>query len=249
MPYGIGAAAEQLRPGHRIRNWDFLLSNPPNERALRLPLIWDKARSRSLPQSNDAVTPVVSDEDLLARLQSGDASALSLLFERYGRVALGIALRILRDAGEAEDIVQESFLYIYQKASHFDPLRGDGRSWILHIVYHRAFDRRGYLGRRGFYAGTSATFVEDALLGSTDLDREVGSRLDREQLKKAFAQLEERQRRTLELFYFDSLDLREISEVLGEPLGNVRHHYYRGLQKLRKSAFVKKLGKKVDSDE
>jgi RNA polymerase sigma-70 factor (ECF subfamily) len=207
-------------------------------------MLWERSRSRSEPQANEAVPRVVSDEELLGRLQGGDASALNALFERYGRIALGIALRILRDSGEAEDIVQESFLYIYQKASHFDPLRGDARSWILHIVYHRAFDRRGYLGRRGFYSGTTSSLVEDAVLGSTDLDREVGSKLDRELLQKAFGELEERQRRTLELFYFEGLDLREISEVLHEPLGNIRHHYYRGLQKLRKNAFVKKLGKK-----
>lgn len=75
-------------------------------------------------------------------------------------------------------------------------------------------------------------------MGTTDLDREVGSRLDRELLQRAIAELEERHRRTLELFYFEGLDLREIGEVLGEPLENVRHHYYRGLQKLHKNALV-----------
>ncbi|HET6929207.1 MAG TPA: sigma-70 family RNA polymerase sigma factor [Candidatus Acidoferrum sp.] len=186
----------------------------------------------------------VSDEEVLAQLQAGDPTALGLLFERYARIALGIALRIVHDSGEAEDIAQESFLYIYRKASLFDPRKGTARSWILHIVYHRAFNRRAYLARRGFYGGTNVNAAEDVLLGTTDLDREVGAKLDREHFKKAFAQLGERQRRTLELFYFEGLDLREISDVLGEPLDNVRHHYYRGLQKLRKNSFVKKLGKK-----
>jgi RNA polymerase sigma-70 factor (ECF subfamily) len=225
------------------------LSLPPDGRALQLLFVWDKTRAHSDPQATEAqsaesTTPVVSDEELLARLQSEDAAALHTLFERYARIALGIALRILRDSGEAEDVAQESFLYIYQRASLFDPQKGNARSWIIHIVYQRAFDRRGYLTRRGFYGGTNGLVPDDALLGTTDLDREVGSRLDRELLEEAIAELEERQRRTLELFYFEGLDLREISEVLREPLGNVRHHYYRGLQKLRKNSFVKKLGKK-----
>jgi len=217
------------------------LSDSPQERVLPLLFAWDKARSREEAQPAGSALPTVSDEEVLGRLRGGDSTALNLLFERYGRIALGIALRILRDSGEAEDIVQDSFLYIYQKAALFDPLKGNARSWIIHIVYHRAFDRRGYLSRRGFYGGTDGNSAEDAVLGTTDLDREVGSKLNRERLEQAFAQLEERQRRTLELFYFEGLDLREISEVLGEPLGNIRHHYYRGLQKLRKNSFVKKL--------
>jgi RNA polymerase sigma-70 factor (ECF subfamily) len=220
------------------------LSIPPQERALSFPLIWEKPRAHAEQERQEAALPVVSDEEILGRLQSNDSAALSLLFDRYARVALGIARRILRDSGEAEDAVQEAFLYIYQKSALFDPAKGTARSWIIHIVYHRALDRREYLARRSFYIGTDVGPLDDALLGETDLDREIGSKLDREQLKKAFEGLEERQRRTLELFYFEGLDLREISKVLGEPLGNVRHYYYRGLEKLRKNAFVKKLRKK-----
>lgn len=220
------------------------MSAPSEDRTLPFPLVWEKVPSRVKNGQNDPAAPVASDEEVLSRLQDSDPNAFALLFERYARMALAIALRVLHDRGEAEDVAQESFLYIYQKASLFDSQKGNARSWILHIFYHRAFDRRAYLARRGFYAGTKADSAEDALLGSTDLDREVGSKLDRELLQKAFQQLEERQRRTLELFYFEGLDLREISEALGEPLGNVRHHYYRGLQKLRRNAFVRKLGKK-----
>jgi RNA polymerase sigma-70 factor (ECF subfamily) len=78
-------------------------------------------------------------------------------------------------------------------------------------------------------------------LGGTDLEREIGSRLKHAQLQKAFAELPDVQRVTLELFYFEGLDLREISERLNEPLGNTRHHFYRGLERLRKSAFVQRL--------
>jgi RNA polymerase sigma-70 factor, ECF subfamily len=188
--------------------------------------------------------PLPSDEELMARLAENDSAALDVLFGRYSRLVLGIALRILDDYGEAEDVVQEAFLYLYQKATLFDSAKGSARTWIIQVAFHRALDKRMYLGRRGFYLGTEIDCLDDTLLGETDLDREIGAKLDRAQLEKAFAELPEMQRRTLELFYFEGLELREIAEKLNEPLGNVRHHYYRGLERLRKSAFVRKLREK-----
>jgi RNA polymerase sigma-70 factor (ECF subfamily) len=78
-------------------------------------------------------------------------------------------------------------------------------------------------------------------VGQTDVEHEVGVRLDFSQLRCAFEDLTTIQRQTLELFYFEGLDLREISERLHEPFGNVRHHFYRGLERLRKSPAVKRL--------
>jgi RNA polymerase sigma-70 factor, ECF subfamily len=83
--------------------------------------------------------------------------------------------------------------------------------------------------------------LDDTLLGDTDLDREVGARLDRVQLEKAFEELPSSQRLTLELFYFEGLDLREISQKMNESLGNTRHHFYRGLERLRKSVLLQRL--------
>ena len=108
-------------------------------------------------------------------------------------------------------------------------------------AFLRALDRKSFLRRRGFYLGTEIDPVHDTLLGATDLDREIGAKLNRAQLERAFAELPDEQRRTLEMFYFEGLELREIADQLNEPLGNVRHYYYRGLERLRKSAFVGKL--------
>jgi RNA polymerase sigma-70 factor, ECF subfamily len=182
-----------------------------------------------------------SDEELMGRLKANDATALDLLFDRYSRLVLGIALRVIRDFGEAEDAVQEVFFHVFRKALLFDPARGSAKGWIIHVAYHHALDRRAHLHRRGFYLGTVVEFLDDLLAGDTDLDRELGAKLNRVQLEKAFEELPEMQRRTVQLFYFEGLQLREISERLNETLPNVRHHYYRGLDKLRKSAFVKKL--------
>ena len=183
-----------------------------------------------------------ADEELMARLQANDSTALELLFERYGRLAMRVALGIVRDRGEAEDVVQEAFFYLYEKSALFDRTKGTVKNWIVHIALHRALDRRSHLVRRGFYAGTDIGSLQHILVGGTDLDREIGARLNRAQLQKAFEQLPEAQRVALELFYFEGMELREISERLQESLGNTRHHFYRGLERLRKNALVQTLG-------
>jgi RNA polymerase sigma-70 factor (ECF subfamily) len=109
------------------------------------------------------------------------------------------------------------------------------------VAFHRSLDKKSYLARRGFYFGTEIDSAEDTLLGTTDLDREVGARLNRAKLEEAFAELPHVQRRTLEMFFFEGMEMREIAETLSESLGNVRHYYYRGLERLRKTAFVRKL--------
>jgi RNA polymerase sigma-70 factor (ECF subfamily) len=178
---------------------------------------------------------------VMARLQANDSNALEILFDRYARLVFNIARRIVLDVGEAEDVVQEAYFYLYKKSLLFDGSKGSVKAWILQIAVHRALDRKSHLARRGFYAGTDIESLDDNLLGETDLDREIGAKLNREQLERAFEQLPEVQRVTLELFYFEGLELREISERLNEPLGNSRHHFYRGLERLRKSAFVQRL--------
>ena len=182
-----------------------------------------------------------SDEDLMERLRLQDSDALDTLFRRYARLVMGIALRTLRDQGEAEDTLQETFLYLYRKAGLFNTEYGTAKAWIIQIACHRALDRRSYLARRGFYFGTDIDSTDDTLVGKTDLDREVGSRLNRAKLEEAFAELPRTQHQTLELFFFEGMDMREIAGKLGETLGNVRHYYYRGLEQLRSTAFIRRL--------
>jgi RNA polymerase sigma-70 factor, ECF subfamily len=182
-----------------------------------------------------------SDEELMERLRERDSEALDTLFNRYARLVMRIAFRTLRDHGEAEDAVQEIFLYVYRKAALFDARKGPAKAWIVQVAVHRSLDKKSYLGRRGFYLGTEIDSVVDTLLGSTDLDREIGAGLDRVKLEEAFAELPDAQRRTLEMFFFEGMELREIAGTINEPVGNVRHHYYRGLERLRKSAFVRRL--------
>jgi RNA polymerase sigma-70 factor (ECF subfamily) len=216
------------------------MGSPLNGRALAFPVIWGTDRnSIATLQPGEVRSP--SDEDLMADLQVKDDKALGILFGRHSRLVLGIALRILNDRNEAEDVVQEVFFSLYQKASLYDPAKGGAKSWVVQVAFSRARDRKAYLLRRGFYSGTDIESLDNTLVGQTDIEHEVGVKLDFSQLRSAFDDLTALQRRTLELFYFEGLELREISERLREPFGNVRHHFYRGLERLRRSPAVIRL--------
>jgi RNA polymerase sigma-70 factor, ECF subfamily len=217
------------------------MSSMPPRRTLALATVPDAVQTEpvSLPELGERKSP--TDEEVMFRLQANDTGALEILFHRYARLVFRIARGVVRDSGEAEDVVQDAFFHLYRKCRLFDVSKGSAKNWILQIALHRSLDRKAHLIRRGFYVGTDISSLDDTLLGGTDLDREIGARLNREELKKAFIQLPEAQRRTLELFYFEGLDLREISDRFNQPLGNIRHHFYRGLERLRKSAFVQHL--------
>jgi RNA polymerase sigma-70 factor, ECF subfamily len=118
-------------------------------------LLWFPAltgRRVSGASEDEASRPVPSDEELLARVQKKDYDAVGVLFDRYARLFLGIAYRILRDRGEAEDMVQEIFLRLCQKSNTFDPTMGPARTWMVQFAYRRSFDRRTFLTRRFFTA-------------------------------------------------------------------------------------------------
>jgi RNA polymerase sigma-70 factor (ECF subfamily) len=164
---------------------------------------------------------------------------LATLFEQYSRSVLGAACRVLHDHTEAEEVVQDVFLYVHRKSQLFDPSRGSLKAWIIQIALTRALDRKLYLARKHFHA--------DRILGcnqlhaQTDLERQIDAKLTRARLERALSVLTDRQRRTIEFFYFEGLDLKEISEQLGESLGSIRHHLYRGLARLRRCSLLHPL--------
>ena len=182
----------------------------------------------------------VSDESLLNQVGIGDRDALATLFERYARLTRSVAARILRDAAEAEDLVQDLFLYIQRKCWIFDSSRSSARSWIVQMAYHRALDRRRYLKSREFYAQPffPANGVQVVGKPTTESDYSAAAVFGRNGLEKIVDSLSADQRETLRLCFFDGYTLLEVSEKLGQPLGSVRHHYYRALDKLRKEMFA-----------
>jgi RNA polymerase sigma-70 factor (ECF subfamily) len=199
-----------------------------SEAADRSPLPFFALRRRAVA---DPTAP--SDENLLSRLESGDFTALEPLFDRYAALIFRIGFRVLRDRGEAEDLVQDVFLHLCEKVKGFDALRGSARTWIVQITYRRAFDRRTYLGRRRFYDGTDPQLLANTLGVSSE--EAVANVLAAEELRAAFEELSEKQRLTLEMYFFEGLDFREIADRLGETLENTRHFYYRGLERLRRT--------------
>ena len=219
------------------------MSSSLPERVLALPNLRVRERGRRNEEKLAAELVSVTDEEALTQLKSRDTNAMTLLFERYANLVFAIGYRILRDHGEAEDLVQSVFLYLWQRADLYDAARGAGKSWIMQKAWSRALDRRDFLVHRQFYLGTESEVGPDTLAGSFDVEREITSRLNGEQLLKAMEELPEKQALTLKMSFFEGLDMREIGERLGDSLASVRHHYYRGLDKLRKSALVKNLGK------
>lgn len=182
----------------------------------------------------------ISDESLLSRICIGDGDALAMLFERYARLTRSVAARILRDTAEAEDLVQDLFLYIQRKCGIFDSSKSSARSWIVQMAYHRALDRRRYLKSREFYAQPyfQANGVQVVGQPTTESDYSAEAVLGRNGLEKVVNALSDDQRETLRLHFFEGYTLAEAAERLGQPLGNVRHHYYRALEKLRKQMFA-----------
>lgn len=219
------------------------LSSSVTPRFPGLPFSKHTASCIPIASEHRAATSNVSDEALLASICSGEKDALGLLFQRYAHVVQSIGRRILRDATEAEDLVQDLFLFIQRKCSIFDSSKSSAGSWIVQMAYQRSIERRRYLATRHFYTRAEIESNASRVVGNPTVENDYSSEavFGRNGLQKVLAALSEDQRETLRLHFFEGYTLAEISEKLGQPLGNVRHHYYRGLDGLRKHMFGRKV--------
>lgn len=193
--------------------------------------------------SCNTVSP--SDEFLLEQLRDRNQEALALLFRRYARMVRSVAFRIIRDAAEADDLLQEVFLFIFRKSVLFEPARGSARSWIVQVTYHRAIDRRRHLSSRRFYANDE---LEESLIAADELmtdtcfyDKSIAGSLGTEMVRRIEEEISLDQRRTIQLYFFDGYTFEEIAKLTGQTIGNVRNHYYRGLEKIRRLIFAGSL--------
>jgi RNA polymerase sigma-70 factor (ECF subfamily) len=212
------------------------VSSFPATRFPTLPLSQRKAGSPLIAEDRPQASAEIPDEFLLARISIGDGEALATLFRRYARLVWTVAEKILRDPGEAEDVMQELFLCIQRKAKVFDSAKGPARTLIVHMTYQRAISRRRYLASRQFYGRSSLEGNVSQIPAPRveHYDDSVEAHMGKAGLRAVLADLSEDQRETLRLCFFEGYTLAEISGRLGQPLGKVRHHYYRGLEKLRK---------------
>jgi RNA polymerase sigma factor (sigma-70 family) len=170
----------------------------------------------------------LSDEALVLLAARSQQTALAELYDRYGRPAYGLALRVLRDETLAEDAVQEAFLGVWRNASRFVPERGTASTWILTLVHRRAVDLVRREERR------RADPLEPAAEPSSgSVDDEAWLRLQRERVQHALRQLPDQQREALELAYYGGFTQSELAERLGLPLGTIKSRVFAGLARLR----------------
>jgi RNA polymerase sigma-70 factor (ECF subfamily) len=179
-----------------------------------------------------AVLKFKDDADLASRLQRRDPNAMGELYDRYGRLTYSVILRIVRNEAVAEDLVQETFIRIWNRVQGFDHERGALGPWILTVARNRAIDYlRSIEGRR-----TETVFELEKLEHPSlfaNLETEIFN-LDRVRLlKEAFQKLNANQRTVLELAYYEGLSQTEMSERLKQPLGTVKTWVRTALKALR----------------
>jgi RNA polymerase sigma-70 factor (ECF subfamily) len=182
--------------------------------------------SRAIPRRDLAH---LSDEAVVALIARSDEIALAELYDRYGRAAYGLALRVLRDEVLAEDAVQEAFLGIWRNANRFLPERAKASTWIMTLVHRRAVDLVRREERR---RAEPLPDVEPGVGGPSAADT-AWLRLERERVQAALKQLPDQQREAIELAYYGGFTQSQLAERLGEPLGTIKSRMFAGLARLR----------------
>jgi RNA polymerase sigma-70 factor (ECF subfamily) len=202
-----------------------------------LPLRKDKAASDPFYKETAVRGDGPSDETLLARMGADDKEALGLLFRRYARLVHSIGKKILRDAAEAEDFVQELFLHLFRKAYLYDSSRGPARGWIVQTSYYEALHRRAHLSTRPHYGSAEFDEMEAGEITAPVLavyDRSGEGLFGRARWRELIECLTPDQWETFRLHFYQGYTFEEISRTRNQTLASVRHHFYRGLDRLRK---------------
>ena len=172
-----------------------------------------------------------SDVNLIERLQRHDPQALAELYDRYGRLAYSLIFRVVRDTGVAEDLVQETFMRVWNRAQGLDAQKGSIGPWLLAVARNRAID---YLRSAGGRERNALEFDEtDHPALYVDMERDILSSDKARRVKKAVEKLSPHQREVIELAYFEGLSQTEMAERMGQPLGTVKTWVRAALKNLR----------------
>ncbi|HWB96521.1 MAG TPA: sigma-70 family RNA polymerase sigma factor [Bryobacteraceae bacterium] len=160
------------------------------------------------------------DRALVERLQRRDAQALAELYDRYGRLVYALIFRIVRDTGVAEDLVQETFLRVWNRSKGFDAEKGALGPWLLAVARNRAIDYlRSSTGRLRNALEVEETEHPAQFL---DLEKEILQSDRVRRVRDAFGRLSPNQREVIEMAYFEGLSQSEMAEKMGQPLGTVK---------------------------
>jgi RNA polymerase sigma-70 factor (ECF subfamily) len=171
------------------------------------------------------------DAGLIARLKQRDPDAMAELYDRYGRVVYAIIVRIVRDRALAEDLAQEVFLRVWNRAGSFDPERGALGPWVLTIARNQAVDYMKSLQGRAWKATETAD--SERLAAFADIEGEYLDSVRLQRVRTALESLNEQQRRVLELAYFEGLSQTETAARIQQPLGTVKTWTRSALKVLR----------------
>jgi RNA polymerase sigma-70 factor (ECF subfamily) len=193
--------------------------------AMAVPSLVRRTQGRRGPVTE---APKLSDEALVAAVANADEDALGQLYDRFGKVAYGLAFRVLQDPALAEDAVQEAFLQAWRGAGAYDPERAKASTWLLTFVHRRAVD----LVRREERRRTVPIDPVPEPSGS-GADEEVVARSRRQIVQDALRRLPTEQREAIELAYYGGLTQSELAEKLGQPLGTIKSRMFTGLQRLQ----------------
>lgn len=178
--------------------------------------------------------PELNDEELLQRAGRRDTRAFEQLYDRLAPRLYGLLRQMLHDEREAEDVLQDSFVQLWDRAPSFDPARGKAFTWVVMIVRHKAIDRMRMLGRRNRLI-ESAALEHSALDGNVHAgaDAELETTERAEAVRDALRELPKEQRQLIEFAFLKGLTHHVLAESLNLPLGTVKTHIRRGLLRLR----------------
>jgi RNA polymerase sigma-70 factor (ECF subfamily) len=172
--------------------------------------------------------PGTDDATLLQRVRQGDQRAMAEVFDRYSRAVYSVAMRILKDTGHAEDVMQEIFFQVWRNSDSFVQGRGSLGAWLVVVARNRSIDQ---LRRR-----KPVDSVDDVVLASSgNLASEVEHNSMMEKVRKVLRDLPAEQQRSMELAFFEGLSHSEIAEKTGDPLGTVKTRIRLALITLRKA--------------
>ncbi len=167
--------------------------------------------------------------DLLVRVARGDRSAFERVYEQVSGPVYGLALRIVRDPAQSEEVAQEVLVELWRTASRFDPGRGSAMSWVMTLAHRRAVDRvrsAQSAADREQRAGTTERAYDEVA-------ENIHARLEREQVRRCLSTLTETQRQSVTLAYYGGYTYREVGELLKVPLGTIKTRMRDGLIRLR----------------
>ena len=183
-----------------------------------------------------ATVQQIADREMIERIGRGDQSAFSALYDRLSRPLYSLALRMLGDAGDAQDALQDVFLQIWSRAATYNPEQSTVFSWTVLLTRSRVIDRLRARKRR-LRIVDSATGDEDAEVADASTMESAADTADRNdeaaRVRSVLNNLPSEQREAIELAFFGHLTHHEIAARLGEPLGTIKARIRRGLLKLR----------------